>query len=140
MTGKEYLNQAYLLDQRIDSKLEQLISLRELVTRTTSIMGGEVVKRTRNTGTMQDVIAKMVDLENEMNADVDRLIDLKTEITNVINAVQSPEYRTLLELRYLGYKSWKEIARLMHYTESNVYKLHLKALRAIKLPDQLKGS
>lgn len=135
MTKKDYLNQAYLLDQRISSKLEQLLSLRELVTRTTSIMGGEVVKRTRNTGTMQDVIAKMIDLENDMNADVDRLIDLKTEITSVINAVQSPEYRTLLELRYLCYKPWKEIAKLMNCTEGNMYKLHTKALNEIKLPD-----
>lgn len=136
MTNKEYLNQAYLLDQRINSKLEQLLSLRELVTRTTSVMGGEVVNRTRNTSKMQDVIAKIVDMENDMNAEVDQLIDLKAEITSVIMAVECPEYRTLLELRYLCYKSWKEIAHMMHYAESNIYKLHLKALRDIKLPDK----
>ncbi len=135
MTKKEYLKQAYLLDQRISSKLEQLLSLRELVTRTTSIMGGEVVSRTRNTGTMQDVIAKMVDLENDMNADVDRLIDLKAEIAAVIKAVVCPEYRMLLEQRYLCYKPWKEIAKLMNCTEGNMYKLHTKALNEIKLPD-----
>ena len=30
MTAKEYLGQAYRLDQRINSKLEQVLSLREL--------------------------------------------------------------------------------------------------------------
>ena len=30
MTAKEYLGQAYRIDQRINSKLEQVISLREL--------------------------------------------------------------------------------------------------------------
>ena len=42
MTKKEYLNQAYWLDRRIDSKLEQLSALKDMATRTTSVMSGEV--------------------------------------------------------------------------------------------------
>ena len=35
MTAKEYLNQAYWLDRRIDSKLEQLSALKDMATKTT---------------------------------------------------------------------------------------------------------
>ena len=46
MNAKEYLNQAYWLDRRINSKLEQLSSLRDMATKTTSIMSDDVVSRT----------------------------------------------------------------------------------------------
>ena len=38
MTAKEYLDQAYRLDQRINSKLEQVLSLRDLTTKATATM------------------------------------------------------------------------------------------------------
>lgn len=40
MTVKEYLGQAYRLDQRINSKLEQLESLNGLATKCTSTLTG----------------------------------------------------------------------------------------------------
>ena len=40
MTAKEYLSQAYRLDQRIDSKIEQVASLNDLATKCTSTMTG----------------------------------------------------------------------------------------------------
>ena len=38
MTTKEYLAQAYRINQRINSKLEQIVSLRELATKATSTL------------------------------------------------------------------------------------------------------
>ena len=38
MTVKEYLSQAYRIDQRINSKLEQVASLRALATKATSTL------------------------------------------------------------------------------------------------------
>lgn len=134
MTAKEYLNQAYWLDRRINSKLEQLTSLKAIATKTTSVMGGEVVSHSRNNHSMQDVISKIVDMQAEVNADIDRLVELKQEIMQVIRSVRNPELQTLLELRYLCFKDWTEIACAMHCTESNVYKIYSKALQAVRLP------
>ena len=44
MTAKEYLNQAYWLNRRIDSKLEQQSALRDLATKTTAVMDSEVAE------------------------------------------------------------------------------------------------
>ena len=63
MTAKEYLNQAYWLDRRIDSKLEQLSALKDMATKTTYIMSDDVVSHTRNVHSMQDVIAKIIDMQ-----------------------------------------------------------------------------
>ena len=91
MTAKEYLNQAYWLDRRIDSKLEQLSALKDMATKTTSIMSDDVVSHTRNVHSMQDVIAKIIDMQAEINADIDRLVDLKRDIMQVVKTVDDPE-------------------------------------------------
>ena len=134
MTAKEYLNQAYWLDRRIDSKLEQLSALKDMATKTTSIMSDDVVSHTRNVHSMQDVIAKIIDMQAEINADIDRLVDLKRDIMQVVKTVDDPELQTLLELRYLCFKDWPDIACEMHCSKSNVYKVHSRALQAVRVP------
>ena len=134
MTAKEYLGQAYRLDQRINSKLEQILSLRELTTKATATMSDMPGGGSRNVYKMQDIIGKIVDLENEINADIDKLVDLKREMVAVIKAVTDPELQTLLELRYLCFKTWEQIAVDMQYSTRNIYKLHDTAIGAIKVP------
>lgn len=123
MTAKEYLGQAYRLDQRINSKLEQVLSLRDLTTKATATMSDMPGGGSRNVYKMQDIIEKIVDLENEINADIDKLVDLKREMATIIKAVENPEYQTLLELRYLCFKTWEQIAVDMQYATRN-NKLH----------------
>ena len=72
---------------------------------------------------------EIIDFENEINAEIDRLVDIKREITCLINGVSNPEEQTLLELRYLCFKTWEQIAVDMGYSLQNVYKLHSKALK-----------
>ena len=131
MTAKEYLGQAYRLDQRIDSKLEQIISLNQLATKCTSIISEMPGSPNRNTSTMADAIAKIIDLEVEINADIDKLVDLKHEIVSLIKAVNNSEYQTLLELRYLCFHTWEQIAVEMHYSSKWIRKLHDSAMDVV---------
>ena len=128
MTAKEYLGQAYRLDQRINSKLEQVLSLRDLTTKATATMSDMPGGGSRNVYKMQDIVAKIIDLENEINADIDQLVDLKREMVAVIKAVKNPEFQTLLELRYLCFKPWEQIAVEMGYSIHHLYRLHNSAL------------
>ena len=135
MTPKEYLNQAYWLDRRIDSKLEQLSALRDTATKTTAVMDGEVVSHTRNIHSLQDVIAKIIDMQEEINSDIDALVDLKRDIVRTIKGIENPEYQTLLELRYLCFKRWEEISVVMNYNLRHIYRLHDEALEKVIVPD-----
>ena len=80
MTAKEYLSQAYRIDQRINSKLEQVSSLRELSTKATATFSDVPPSGTRNVHRLEDVILTIVSLEEEINHEIDRLVDLKHEI------------------------------------------------------------
>ena len=132
MTAKEYLGQARLLDQRIDAKIEQAASLRILATKATSTLSDVAPSGTRNVHRMEDIIVKIVDLENEINCDIDSLVDMKREIMNAIHSVRDLDYRTVLEMRYLCFKPWEQIAVEMGCSIDNVYKLHQKALKKLE--------
>jgi len=135
MTAKAYLAQAYRIDQRINSKLEQLSSLRELSTKATATFSDVPPSGTRNVHRMEDVICKIIMLEDEINAEIDRLVDLKRDIHAVIGEVQDLEYQTLLELRYLCFKTWEQIAVLMNYSTKYLFDLHARALREVIVPE-----
>lgn len=135
MTAKEYLSQAYRLDQRINSKIEQVASLNELATKCTSTLTGMPRNPNRASSTMADAVGKIIDLQNEINRDIDRLVDLKREIVTVIKAIENPEYQTLLEKRYLCFLTWEKIAVDMGYDLRWLYRIHKRALDEICVPD-----
>ena len=137
MTAKEYLGQAYRLDQRINSKLEQLESLNELAMKVTSTLTGMPKNPNRKISMVADAVAKIVDLQAEINRDIDFLVDVKCDMVRIIKSVDNAEYQTLLELRYLCFKTWEQIAVDMNYCIDNVYRIHRKALRAVTLPKSI---
>jgi hypothetical protein len=128
LTAKQYLQQAFRIDQRINSKLEQVQSLRELAEKASSTISDTPRPATPNIHRMEDLIVKMLDLESEINAEAERLVDLKREIVKVVDRVESPELRTLLEMRYLCFKTWEQISVEMNYDIRWVHRLHNRAL------------
>lgn len=128
MIAKEYLSQAYRLDQRINSKLEQIASLNDLATKCTSTLTGMPRNPNRGSSTMADAVSKIVELQAEINRDIDRLVDLKCDMVRCIKAVDNTEHQTLLELRYLCFKTWEQIAVDMGYNVRHVYRLHDDAI------------
>lgn len=137
MTTKEYLSQAWRIDRMVNAKLQQAQSLRNLSEKASATLSDTPPSDTPNPHRMEDIIIKMIDLEAEINADIDRLVDLKREIMRAIKALENDEYKILLELRYLCFMPWRDIAAEMQYGVDNVYKLHQKAISLLSL--QLNG-
>lgn len=135
MTAKEYLSQAYRLDQRIDSKIAQVASLNDLATKCSATLTGMPRNPNRGGSTMADAVCKIVDLQEEINRDIDRLVDLKREIVAVIKAVENPEYQVMLEKRYLSFQTWEQIAVDMNYSIQHIYRLREKAYAAVQVPE-----
>ena len=131
MTAREFLNQAYKLDQRINSKLEQISVLNDLALKVTGVITGMPHSPNPGSSRVADAVDKIIDLQAEINRDVDSLVDIKREITHVIKAVDNTDCRLLLEMRYLCYRSWEQIAVDMNYSIDNVFRVHRKALRLV---------
>ena len=135
MTTKEYLSQARFLDARIDSKIQQAHMLKTLATRCTTTLSDMPKSPSPNASSMEVIICKIIELEEEINRDIDRLVDLKRNITRAIKQVRNPEYQTLLEKRYLCFETWENIAVEMRYEIRYIHKLHNKALHEVKVPE-----
>ena len=88
MTAKEYLSQAYHLDQRIRSKQEQIASLNDLATDCSVTLTGMPRNPNRGGSRMADAVCKIIDLENEIAKDMEQLVELKAEIITTIKAVE----------------------------------------------------
>ena len=131
LTAKEFLGRAYRLDKRIDCKIQQVASLNELATKATGTLTGMPRSPSPSPSRMEDVIAKIVDMQEKINADIDRLVDTKAEITEVIRSVENDDYRNLLELRYLCFKEWEQLAEEMHFSLRWTYTMHGRALAAV---------
>ena len=57
---KEYLSQAFRIDQRIQSKMEQVASLNDLATRATATYSDMPGSETRNLHRMEDAILSII--------------------------------------------------------------------------------
>ena len=134
MTAKEYLSQASQLDAQINSKIEMLDSLNALAVKSTQAISGMPHSPNRGGSSLEETIAKIMDLQEEINRDIDRLVDLKREITAVIRDVSDAECRVVLEKRYIVGKSWAEISQDLKCKLRYLYKVHGYALAAVRLP------
>ena len=128
MTAKQYLRQVRRLDDIVNAKLEQVTELRSLATKMTSTPRLDAVQSSGEQDKISAVVAKIVDLEHDINRTVDELIDLKAEAIVMIDSIPNDDYRLLLTLRYLNFKTWEQIAVDMNYSYQWVHVLHSRAL------------
>ena len=134
MTPKEYLMQVRYIDRLVDSKLEQLARLKETATKATMTLSDMPHSDSPDLQSMEITIVKIVDLEREIDAEIDRLVDFKREVRSVIEQIPNADQRLILELRYLCYKPWNEIATELSYSVRHVTRLHGWALRNLPMP------
>lgn len=123
---KEYLLGYQRLNQRINRLLLEQQQWRELATRVSPNLSG--MPRGGGEGGTQGAISKIIDLETEINAEIDKLVEKRKEIEGIIRAVEDNILRTLLEYRYINGKKWEEIALMMGYDYRYILKIHGKAL------------
>ena len=136
MTNKDkikYLKRYITLDREIDRKLEEVARLRSKLTRVTEVYSTEPRGGGTIYGKTEEILAKIVDLEKEIDADVDRLIEVRDSIKSIIESVEDDRERLLLQYRYLDGRTFEEIAVQMHYSWRQIHRLHSKALINLKI-------
>ena len=132
MDAKEFLNRAYRMEQRVQSKLEQIEALKSLATHVTASFGAEPVDRTRNNTAMQDTVIRIMEAEQELNREIDELVDTKQEIKRTIDLVPDVTLRLILEKRNLCFEKWEQIAIDTYYSLRSVQEKHREAVRIVQ--------
>ena len=136
MTNKDkikYLKRYINLDREIERKLGEVSRLRSKLTRVTEVYSTEPRGGGSIYGKTEEILAKIVDLEKEIDADVDRLIAVRDNIKSVIEVVEDDRERLLLQYRYLDGWTFEKIAVEMNYSWRQIHRLHSRALTNLKM-------
>ena len=137
MTVKEYLRQAYRLDQRINSNLEELTRLRIMASTISSTRVGDKVQSSRqNDAPFVRTVEKIMLLEDKINQEVDMLVDLKSQIHDMISAVPQTDERLVLGYRYIHNMTWEQIGNELCADSRTVRRWHDEALAHAVLPEK----
>ena len=136
MKVKEYLHQAYRLDKRIQSDIEEMECLREMATSVSSPSWDEKVQTSRNTDAkFVRCLERIMDLESKINAEVDNLVALKEQIRCVINEVADTDERMVLRYRYVHNFTWEQIGDELNADKSTIRRWHGNALNHVIVPE-----
>lgn len=131
--AKVYLSQLKLIDARIDTKLEEVWRLKTLLFHITSTIKPISVSSTKRHDRTEELIAKIEDLNSEIDGEIDALVDKRHEIGKLLDKLQDDDEMKVLRKLYCEYKKWPQIAKEMHMSERNAQYIHGRALRSVRL-------
>ena len=133
MTAKEYLEQAFYLDQRIESDLKEVAELKAMASRIGS--PGFEERHNPNHSTEAPFVKpleKVWELERQIDAEIDRLVDLKAEIRSIISEVRDTGQQLLLRHRYIHFRSWDEVEDELGVQRRWAHTLHNRAIKSVE--------
>lgn len=89
---------------------------------------------------VENAACNIVDLENEILAEIEALVNIEKEIHAAIELfVTDDRYKAVLELRYLNGYSWRSIGARLYYGEDWVCRLHGAALAEMQQAARIKS-
>lgn len=117
-----------------ESKLSRCEFLWAQATRTTTVLtgmprGGGLPE---GSSTMENAAVNLTELAQELQAAVDDLAEKISQATEIIEQVVNVKYRVVLEMRYLGLCSWKEIERKQKWSHAQVMYFHNQGVLAVQ--------
>ena len=128
----DFLSQARHIDVQINSKLEELYSLKAMAEKVTTTYQSDMVDGSPDVHKREGIICKIIDLQNEINSDIDQLVDLKISIRQIIESLPDMEGRTVLSLRYVRLLKWQEVADTMGYSLRRVHNFHDRVIQYLE--------
>ena len=128
MDTKQYLRQIKRLDRQIQNKLSELYNLKMMASSISVSNEGERVQTSGNKDQLGAVVAKIVDMEKEVDKMVDLFVDTRSEIISQIDSMDDLDSYDILSMRYVAGKTFHEISEKTGWSIRKVFSLHGKAL------------
>ena len=132
MTTKEFLRQYTNANNSINTKLDQISQLRSLATKSTTVLSDSKVSSGISHDKIPKIVAKIIDMERQVDEEIDALQDIKKSVIDVIYNIDDAKLREVLERRYINDQKWEHIAFEMGYDIRWIYRMHGQALCRIQ--------
>ena len=132
MDAKNYLRQVENIDLRIQNKLIEQQQWRDIALGITASVGGERVQSSKSQQKMADAIEKCVDMEKEIDALIDRLVETKRDVIATIEKLDNPTEYDVLHKRYIQFLSLQDIADMYKRDYTTITTTHGRALKKVQ--------
>lgn len=133
MRAKTYLSQIKTLDIEINNWIDQLHSMKQKAYSLSSTnYDSPRVQGTQDPDRIGNMVARIAEREDKINAKIDELAELKERITYEIKEIDDNRYVEILFRRYVQMQSLKRIAKEMGYSYERMRHLHGHALVAFE--------
>ena len=129
---KLYLNQAFFLDKQVNSLIkvkEETINLAQRCTANYNNDGGSNPSKTNS---QENILHKVIDQGMQIDQQIDKLVVIRNDIEQIINAVKDTDGQSILRMRYLAYMSMADIADIMGCTRVTVYRKFNNAISELE--------
>lgn len=127
--AKEFLNRGYQSRIRIRAKKERIENWRRIAESITAAIKPVAAFSSMPSKKVENCVCNIIELQEEIQEEIDGLVQVEREIGRAITkAVEDPTLRVLLEMRYLNYLKWEEIAVRLDVTFRWTMTLHRRAL------------
>ena len=127
----KYLCSIRTLDQRIDQEIIQLEQWRQKALSVGATDYSRVIVKSSHDNTMESIIANIADLQARINSEIDDLVKLKSEASELIDTLDNEIDKSILRYRYICLCSVDDTARRVGYDKRHVIRLCNRGLRAI---------
>lgn len=128
--AKEYFAQIRKTDRLIQRLTGTVETLRSSLTSIGCELKQDKVQTSGPKNTLEETIAKIIDLEADINHRIDELVSMKQEAFSMINRIPDLDQQNILIGRYIQLKKWEDISDELNFSMQWVYELHGKGLLA----------
>ncbi len=132
MTAKEYLRSIKYLDKAINAKQAELDRLRHDAESIRGIAYDKDKVQTSNSSDSMKIVDKIIELNNVINAEIDRLVDLKAEAHDKIEKVCNRKFISLLTDIYINGYTFEQVAEKSDKTYMTICRWHGQALNIFR--------
>lgn len=129
MTTKDYLNQISRLNRMINNKLVEIQQLKEMSCSISAITNSERVQTSLSPDKIGSSIAKIDEMERNIDSMIDEYVDKKNLIISQIDSIENETYYNILFAKYVERKTFEKIADEMTYSWRQIVRLHGRALQ-----------
>ena len=131
MTAKEYLRSIKYLDHAINAKQAELDRLKRDMCSIRGISYDKDKVQGGITDSMK-IVDKIIELNNFINAEIDKLVDLKAEAHNKIEKVCNEKFISLLTDIYINGYTFEQVAERMNKSYVTICEWHGQALNIFR--------
>lgn len=137
---KDYLSQAYRLDRHIESLIverDDITKLKDKCMKCTVSYENDGSQSGSHSNSTESALVTYIDrlseYEQELTQQIDKYLDIKRKIKQIIALVPQKEHQDILMKRYINFEKWEQIACEMNYSYRHTTKLHKEAIEKMEI-------